>query len=239
MSQLNTFLERIANIQVNISVPGLGRPQVLAANPYQPSDVSSLQCPFWVNELRGGPSNLPIANGQQLRTTSVHMFLAVVRREGNVDLKYSVQQTAEWVDAVYAAFAQHIKLSAPAVNILSSTNASPIKITTATPHGLNPAGDQVTIAGHLVNTNANGVWNATILDYVNFTIPAVGNGVGGATGTSRPTQPLDMANISDVVITSWDLVPFTYGSTDQGMPNFLALEFILRVREIYVQPMSV
>lgn len=239
MSQLNAFLERIANIQVNITVPGVGRPQVLTAFPYQPSDVSSIQCPFWVNSLRGGPSDLPIANGQQFRTTNVYMYLAVVRREANTNLLYSEQQTAQWVDAVYAAFAQHIKLSRPAVNILSSTNTNPITIKTTTPHALNTLGDQVTIANHLVNTNANGVWNATIVDYETFTIPAVGNGVGGQTGTAVPTQPYDMANINDAVIVNWDLVPFEYGSTDPGVPNFLALEFVLRVREIYVQPLAV
>lgn len=238
MSQLNTLLERIANIQINIEVPGLGRPQVLASNPYQPSDVSSLQCPFWVNELRGGPSDLPIANGQQFRTSNVHMFLAVVRREANVDLKYGIKETAQWVDAVYAAFAQHIKLSAPAVDIVSSTNANPIVVHTATPHGFQN-GDQVTVSGHLVNTALNGTWNVTVIDYLTFSAPTAGNGVGAQTGSARLTQPLDLNFVSDVVITSWDLVPFVYGSTEDNMPNFLALEFVLQVREIYVQSMAV
>lgn len=82
-----------------------------------------------------------------------------------------------------------------AVNIASSTNATPIVITTAAPHGRS-SGDQVYIAGHLVNTNANNTasartWYVSVLTSTTFglytdsalTVGVVGNGVGVATGS--------------------------------------------------------
>jgi hypothetical protein len=67
------------------------------------------------------------------------------------------------------------------VSIVSSTNANPIVLTTGT-HGLS-TGAVVVVAGHAVNTAANGAWTATVLTTTTFSIPVLGNGVGGATGT--------------------------------------------------------
>lgn len=75
-----------------------------------------------------------------------------------------------------------------AVSISSSTNATPIVITTSAAHGLVP-GDYVSIANHSTNTNANGVWKVgTTPTSTTFQILQIdgsnttGNGVGGATG---------------------------------------------------------
>lgn len=69
------------------------------------------------------------------------------------------------------------------VAIASSTNAAPVQITTLTPHGY-PNGAVVSIAGHLVNTRANGEWTIAVIDASNFTLTGTtGNGVGVATGT--------------------------------------------------------
>ncbi|MCK9370222.1 hypothetical protein M0R04_09980 [Candidatus Dojkabacteria bacterium] len=70
-----------------------------------------------------------------------------------------------------------------AVDIASSTNATPIEITTNTNHYLE-TGDTVVVTNHLVNTNANGNWVITKVSATKFTLTgSVGNGVGGATGT--------------------------------------------------------
>ena len=72
--------------------------------------------------------------------------------------------------------------------IASSTNASPIVVTTSGAHGYT-TGDVVVVGGHATNTAANGTWAitaasgsvfslTTLLDGVNST----GNGVGAATG---------------------------------------------------------
>lgn len=77
-----------------------------------------------------------------------------------------------------------------AVNISSSTNATPIAITTSAAHGLS-AGDYVSIANHTINTNANGVWKVgTVTSSTVFTIVQMdgtnttGNGTGGASGNA-------------------------------------------------------
>jgi hypothetical protein len=74
--------------------------------------------------------------------------------------------------------------------IASSTNASPIVVTTAAPHGY-ATGQKIAIIGHLVNTNANGFWEITVTGASTFQLTkntvtnliSSGNGVGGATGT--------------------------------------------------------
>ncbi len=76
---------------------------------------------------------------------------------------------------------------ATALNIASSTNATPVVVTTSTPHGL-ATGAIVTIAGHLVNTAAVGTWPITVLSSTTFSLKgSVGNGIGAATGTVQPT----------------------------------------------------
>lgn len=71
----------------------------------------------------------------------------------------------------------------PVRAIASSTNATPIAVTTSVAHGYS-TGDRVSITGHLVNTAANGVWTITVTSTTAFTLTgSVGNGVGAATGT--------------------------------------------------------
>lgn len=68
-------------------------------------------------------------------------------------------------------------------NIDDATNASPIEITSATPHGLS-SGARVVISTVQGNTAANGIWFITVLSDRRFTVPGVGNGAYVAgTGT--------------------------------------------------------
>jgi hypothetical protein len=70
-----------------------------------------------------------------------------------------------------------------AVNIASSTNTSPIQVTTSTPHGCE-TGESVMINGHLLNLAANGPWEIVkVSTTVLILVGSTGNGVGGATGT--------------------------------------------------------
>jgi len=81
----------------------------------------------------------------------------------------------------------------PAQNIVSSTFATPIQITIVG-HGL-VTGAIVTVAGHLVNTNANGDWKITWVDADNFTLDtSIGNGIGVATGTVTPFGGMSWAD---------------------------------------------
>jgi len=75
-----------------------------------------------------------------------------------------------------------------AINIQSSTNATPIQIQSVSAHNLT-TGDRVAISGHNVNTSANGIWAITKVDNTHFTLQtwsganSVGVGVGGNTGS--------------------------------------------------------
>lgn len=75
------------------------------------------------------------------------------------------------------------------MNIASSTNATPIAITTSFAHGL-VANDYVVVSGHSTNANANGVWKVgTVSSSTTFTIVQMdganttGSGTGGTVGT--------------------------------------------------------
>lgn len=92
-----------------------------------------------------------------------------------------------------------------AINIASSTNATPIVITTATAHDLT-TGDYVTVASHTTNTNAVGVWKVgTTPSATEFQILQIdgsnttGNGVGGATGTITKANNLVVKTASSLV----------------------------------------
>ena len=86
----------------------------------------------------------------------------------------SLGQTATWSNRNFNQF-----------NISSSTNATPISITTNAAHGF-ATGDTVTITAHTVNTNANGTWKITVTGASTFTLnTSVGTAVGGATGTAN------------------------------------------------------
>lgn len=72
--------------------------------------------------------------------------------------------------------------------ISSSTNATPIVVTTAVAHGF-ATGDTVYISDHAVNTAGNGLWKITAASGSVFSLTryydgvnSVGNGVGTATG---------------------------------------------------------
>lgn len=90
-----------------------------------------------------------------------------------------------------------------AINIVSSTNATPIVVTTAA-HG-RKTGDVVTIAGHLINTAAVGTWIIEVLSATTFRLlGSIGTGVGAATGTVQYTgvNVLDAAGTITAVGTS-------------------------------------
>jgi hypothetical protein len=90
-------------------------------------------------------------------------------------------------------------------NISSSTNATPIVITTSSAHGL-VTGDYVVVTGHNTNTNANGVWKVgTTPTSTTFQILQIdgtnttGNGVGGATGNVTNADNLVVKTASPLV----------------------------------------
>lgn len=83
-----------------------------------------------------------------------------------------------------------------AKGIASSTNASPIVVTTSAAHGYT-TGDTVYITGHLVNTAANGSWTIIVTGATTFSLTSsTGNGVGVATGSAYRYSDLDLIDNS-------------------------------------------
>jgi hypothetical protein len=110
--------------------------------------------------------------------------------------------------------------------IASSTNASPIVITTGAPHGY-VSGDKVSIVGHAVNTNANGSWQIVVTGPTTFQlVGSSGNGVGGATGTHAPKSKIAFCVDAENVVLAFDadnastLTAKVVGSIQEEPPDF-------------------
>lgn len=100
---------------------------------------------------------------------------------------------------------------AGALTISSSTNTSPIQITTSAPHGL-ITGDVVNVYGHQTNTNANGQFTVTVTGANTFTLngSTTSGSAGGATGNVQPlTAPsFNQPSDGDALNASSANVPF-------------------------------
>lgn len=94
----------------------------------------------------------------------------------------SIGQNATWTSI--SSYPNHY------IPIQSSTNASPIQITSSIAHNLT-TGDYVHISAHNLNTNANGLWKVTIINATTFTLDgSTGNGTGVASGLILPANHL-------------------------------------------------
>lgn len=110
-TQLEQLLLRVAEIQRAIELPGVRQTQVAYA--FAPADPASANCPFWYNELRGGPSTYS-ASQRYLIETNIRMLLCVSRYEADASLEINNRRAAQWRDVVYVMFAAHLRLSSPA-----------------------------------------------------------------------------------------------------------------------------
>jgi hypothetical protein len=92
-------------------------------------------------------------------------------------------------------------IPAAPVAIAYSTAALPSVITTLGAHGLT-TGQIVEIANHLVNTAIDGTWSVTVLTTTTFSVPVLGSGIGGQSGTVT-LQPPD-ADVNTAVASVWN-----------------------------------
>jgi hypothetical protein len=110
VSQLNDILERIASIQNTIS-SGSGASTVTCIGyPYIPADPSSAQCPFFVNEIAGGPTDFLATAGRQKVHDNIRMILCLAREESDSTFTQVIEKAAEWRDYVFNTFAAKIRL---------------------------------------------------------------------------------------------------------------------------------
>ena len=82
------------------------------------------------------------------------------------------------------------------INISSSTNATPIVVTTSTSHGLS-AGDTVIVDNHATNTKANGVWKVGSPTSTTFQLLHEDgtNSTGNGSGSSGTVTDISMSNV--------------------------------------------
>lgn len=131
----------------------------------------------------------------------------------------------------------NIPTPAAEVNIASSTATTPIVVTTSGAHGLQ-TGMVVIIAGHLVNTNANGVRQVLVLSGTTFSLKTLSgtnvasNGTGAATGTVQ-SLALPGVTLPEDAVTNIDAssvnVPF---EALLDMTAWLAYNGILATRDL-------
>lgn len=106
-------------------------------------------------------------------------------------IQTNLGKLAQRVDPVTKSGKKFRDATNSGITITSSTNATPIEITTDVAHG-GATGDIVSISGHLVNTAANNTaanptWTITYVSPTKLTLNgSVGNGAGSATGTVTP-----------------------------------------------------
>lgn len=81
--------------------------------------------------------------------------------------------------------------------ISSSTDATPIVITTAAAHQLT-TGDQVFISGHTTNTNANGLFTITVASATTFSLTGSTATGGGAGSGGVALVPIHLAGYADL-----------------------------------------
>ena len=118
------------------------------------------------------------------------------------------------------------------LNIQSSTNATPIVITTTAVHGLS-SGESVVISGHTVNTNANGTWTIISTGASTFSlIGSTGNGVGGATGTVTYrawTNAGSWCGSAGTAVCTQATAALSVGEIQWRVPDQIGTQFRLRI----------
>lgn len=134
------------------------------------NEVALLERP----DKTGTRSQEGMTSGRKVGRWSIEMSLAANGTPGTVP---------DCDPILVAMFGQTAAVGAGSFAISSSTNATPIVVTSAA-HGITTGTlEVVTIAGHTTNTNANGTWLAYAGSTTALTlIGSVGNGIGGAAG---------------------------------------------------------
>jgi len=134
---------------------------------------------FYLDPEGGNDANDGTTFANRWKTLTSGATAARTAPGDTIRIKGSPNPTSLGVNGVWTSGKRQATIS-----IVSSTNATPIVVTTAA-HGYS-TGQTVQITGHTTNTNANGTWEITVLSSTTFSLDtSTGNGVGGASGTVR------------------------------------------------------
>lgn len=176
--------------------------------------------PDSIGAFSGFPANQLInITVNRVVQSKVSNFLKPNQSRGGTDGYFFHVNSYDWINATapgtgiplnFTGFAIERGVNAVAT-ISTATNATPINVTTSTPHGL-VTGQIVTIIGVTGNINANGTWPITVLGTNNFTLNgSTGSGAPNA-GTGNVFTPKDMSTlIWDEVNQVWRFVLNTAG----------------------------
>ena len=114
MSRINDILQQVTTIQRTISLPltpsQTWPTQIVEAYPHMEWDGTALNCPFFVNNVGSATSDLQAAGAAQGRNPIVKMYLCLQPWESGASLAGNTEWAYQWIDAVYAAFALHVRL---------------------------------------------------------------------------------------------------------------------------------
>ena len=111
----NDICEAVAALQRTIALVGVaataGFPvTVQAAYPYMQWDGSALNCPFFANDITGGPTDFLASGALQQVDSTVEMFLCLLPWEQGGTLEGNLEYALRWRDVVFAAFARELRL---------------------------------------------------------------------------------------------------------------------------------
>jgi hypothetical protein len=142
--------------------------------------------------------------------------------DGAADLlKPTIRRLTPTGDGTYGDWAGR-PYGAAAVTVVSSTNATPISIN-AVGHGF-ANNNNIEIAGHGLNLNANGIHNVQVVDANNFTLDGTVGTAAGTGGTARLANPAE-SNWDELATTTPDGTTYTIsgGDTDTADGNHLSV----------------
>jgi hypothetical protein len=113
-SNINAVCEGLCTVEMGIALPIPATPQfptaVRAAFPYPEYDGAALNCPFFVNEVVGGPVDFMASSGTQDVVNTIHAYLCVMPVQQGDSLGGVIEYLLRWRDPCLAAFAGAIRL---------------------------------------------------------------------------------------------------------------------------------
>lgn len=143
---------------------------------------------FYLDPEGGNDANDGTSFANRWKTITNGATAARIAPGDTVKIKGSPNPTSLGITAKWTSGRR-----ASTVNIISSTNATPIVITSDV-HGY-VTGQTIQITGHGTNTNANGTFEITVLSSTTFSLDnSVGNGVGSGGSARDITNSVVMLN---------------------------------------------
>ena len=111
-SNIVAALDAVAAIQsaVTVTFNDSTVGQVTHAYPYGEWSITSVNCPFFVNQTNGGDCNIGATQGRQDIDNVVEMFLCLWPTSQGRSREQTMRYVLEWRDAVFTAFALKIRL---------------------------------------------------------------------------------------------------------------------------------